>query len=338
MKKRRSIKNFFQGRSSVRRWFFGGGGQIHFDMTKYNFADAILLSIMKKVLNGLQSTDYFLPEDFDNEKNRKKLNQFKGLFFDNIEKVYSEYINNGAVYIYRDIETEELSFGDEETHTYKIESTSLKVMGKSDVDVLKEDLIHIDNILNAVSTSVKKLGVVTIMTPEAGNELPIDLDEETKKQYEKEISQDYGILSNQSPIKIMSRKFDISTINLAGATLRTNENLQTAVKIVCDTLEVPYEIVSAAIVGNPNQTGVYQEEAEKRLYKTVEKFVKMFVRFAEKNLNLKLDYEISEKPQENEKTKWEVNKLVLETLKQAEEKGYITNEEAKDEFLSFLNI
>ncbi len=334
LKRTNKIVNFFT--TSAKRWTYGRGGEISFDLTEYRFADAILLSIVKKVLNGLQSTNYFLPENFDTKENRKKLTQFNGLFLDNVERIYSEYVNNGCVYIKRNVKTEELEFGKEKDYTYKINSTALRLTGQSDREILKENLKHIDNILNAVSTSVQKLGVVTLLTPNF--EQPILFDEKDIKRYEEEISRDYGVLSTQSPIKIMSRKFNVNTINLAGATLRTNENLQTAVKIVCDVLEVPYELVSAAIVGNPNQTGVYQEEAEIRLYKTVEKFVKLFVRFAENNLNLKLDYEISDKPQENLKTEWEAKKLIIETLSQAIDKGLIQKDEAINEIESILNL
>ena len=86
--------------------------------------------------------------------------------------------------------------------------------------------------------------------------LPVMMDEADIKEFEQDLTKDYGTLDAQSPVKIMRQFFDVSTF-LAGADLRTNENLQTAVKS-CDVLEVPYEIVSAAIVGNPNQTGVYQ--------------------------------------------------------------------------------
>lgn len=333
----KAIKNTVQ-RFGVRRYSLSGG-TIGFDFTKFKFADAVFLSIIKKLLIGLQNTEYqLITNDLGIEK-QKLFNSFKNIFEDNIEQVVLLYLMNGIVYFKRDKINNHLTLTNNEYEaTYYIQSTTYKLYQKSDFEVLEDDLKHIDNLLNAVSTATERLGVLTILTPETSNVAPVMLREDDFKDLEKDIAKDYGILSNQTPIKVMRRKFDVNTINLAGANLRTNENLQTAVKIVCDVLEVPYEIVSSAIVGNPNQTGVYQVEAIKRLYDTVEKYVNVFVKFAEKDLNLKLDYTILTKPQDNVKTEWDAKRQVIETLNIAVDRGLVTPEQAKKEVNLYLNL
>ncbi len=324
-----SIRNFFK---RGRRWVYGAGGSLQMAFTSYNFADAIFLGIVKKVLEGLQNTEYFLIDDETASFQRKRLFvSFRILLENKIEQILISYIKEGVVHFIVNFETSEIELTDKERlATHSIYSTSMKALGTSDYEILKEDFEHIDNILNAVSTSVKRLGVLTILTPRAGEGVPVLMDEKDVKEFEEDISRDYGVLDHQSPIKIMRRSFDVSTISLAGANLRTNENLQTAVKIVCDVLEVPYELVASAIVGNPNQTGVYQEQGLIRLYKTVEKYISVFVKFAEKELGLKIDYDILTKPEEGLRTEWEAKEKVIDTLSKGMEKGLIDEDTAKE--------
>ena len=268
-------------------------------------------------------------------------NSFVNIFENQIEQVLIRYLQDGAVFFVRDFEDGIISLLDaryKEKATHAIYSTSYKLYGKSDTHILREDCQHIDNILNAVSTSVKRMGALVLLTPKDGNSLPVMMDEADIKEFEQDLAKDYGTLDAQSPVKIMRRSFDVSNISLAGATLRTNENLQTAVKIVCDVLEVPYELVSAAIVGNPNQTGVYQAEAADRLYKTVEKYVNIFVKFASKELNLEIDYNITTAPQKELKKEWEAKSLVVDVLTKAKASGLMDDIEAKEMFDVYFNL
>lgn len=334
---RKRIVNFFTGKH-----LYSSGGSISLELTKYKFADAIFLGILKKILEGLQNTEYYLIDGERVSPERKMLfNSFVNIFENQIEQVLIRYLQDGVVFFRRDFEDGTISLLDEKykgkaTHT--IYSTSYKLYGKSDTQILREDFQHIDNILNAVSTSVKRMGALVILTPRDGNSLPVMMDEADIKEFEQDLAKDYGTLDSQSPVKIMRRSFDVSNISLAGATLRTNENLQTAVKIVCDVLEVPYELVSSAIVGNTNQTGVYQAEAVDRLYKTVEKYVSVFVKFASKELNLEIDYNISTAPQKELKKEWEAKSLVVETLEKAKASGLMDDTEAKEMFDVYFNL
>ena len=334
---RKRIVNFFTGKH-----LYSSGGSISLELTKYKFADAIFLGIVKKILEGLQNTEYHLKDEGRISLERKKLfYSFVNIFENQIEQVLIRYLQDGAVFFVRDFEDGIISLLDarfKEKATHAIYSTSYKLHGKSDTQILREDFQHIDNILNAVSTSVKRMGALVLLTPKDGNSLPVMMDEADIKEFEQDLAKDYGTLDAQSPVKIMRRSFDVSNISLAGATLRTNENLQTAVKIVCDVLEVPYEIVSAAIVGNPNQTGVYQAEAVDRLYKTVEKYVNIFVKFASKELNLEIDYNITTAPQKELKKEWEAKGLVVDVLTKAKASGLMDDIEAKEMFDVYFNL
>lgn len=321
---RRIVNEFRYGVKRFPLWA-GSGGTLSWELTKYKYADAVLLAILKKLVEGLVNTEYSLISG-----NKKKFLAFQNIFEDNVENILIRLIIDGTIYFKEDassLEVIEDKFSKEADA--RLDSISMKLMNKSDQQILKDLFQHIDNILNAVSTSVKRLGSLTILTPEDPMHNPLILDEQEMKEYEEDLSKDYGVLDNQTPIKIMRRKFNVNTISLAGATLRTNENLQTAVKIVCDTLEIPYEVMASAIVGNPNQTGVYQEQAVVRLYNTVEKYVNIFVKFA-RSVGLEVEYNILTKPRAEEKTEWETKALILDTVMKAVSNVYMTPEQAQE--------
>ncbi len=323
----------------ITKWIFNRSGMINLEVTDYEFSDAVYISILKKILEGLQNTEYYLNKPNPTKEDEKLFNSFKNVFENNIEDVIINYLETGVISIYRDEESNRISLVDnDDKYTYQILSTVMKAKGLSDYEVVKPMLDHIDNILNAVSTSIKRLGNLTLLTPKTEDGLPVNMDEQELKEFEEDIMKEYGSLSTQSQIKVMRRSFEVHNINLAGAQLRTTENLQVAIKVICDEFEVPYEIISAAIVGNPNQTGVYQEEAVKRLYITIEKYVKMFVKFAEASLKLDISYNITTKPQDDEKVKWETIKNATETTSKLLEMGVVTEEEAKNIIRVKLNL
>ena len=55
---RKRIANFFTGKH-----LYFSGGSISLELTKYKFADAIFLGIVKKILEGLQNTEYHLIDE-----------------------------------------------------------------------------------------------------------------------------------------------------------------------------------------------------------------------------------------------------------------------------------
>jgi len=319
------MRLFNSKRNNLRRFKFslwGNGRAISLGIGNAKYSDVIYSSILELILEGLQNTKLFN----ETNSNSKLFTSFNSLFRDEHQKILIDLLELGEVFFL--LEDDTITISDNNNFNFRLTSNTYKGFGKSDFSILKDVLKYIDNILNASNTSIKRMGVLPIFTPKS--EFPIDLTDDELKEYEKDISTDYGILEDQTPVKFMRRPFDIATISLGGADLKYDMRLQTAIKIVCSKLRVPYELLPAAIIGNPNQSGIYQEMALIRLYNTVESYVKMFVNLAER-LGLTLSYDILTKPKKDEKVVWETKEKMAITLEKLMSLNLITQEEARDE-------
>jgi hypothetical protein len=92
-------------------------------------------------------------------------------------------------------------------------------------------LRFLDDVLNGSATVSKRLGAVVIASPKNLNSAPTAtvLTEEQKKKIEKDMRDDYGALSSQSNVMVLSSEMLWQTINLAGLDLRMQEKVKTAI-------------------------------------------------------------------------------------------------------------
>lgn len=317
MFKRVNILNFFKRN---KKGFFRSGGEIRNSLPDLPYSKAIIASTINPICDGLRNTELILKKG-----ERREFARFKHMFDTQGAEIYAKLYNDGIVYFSDD--DFRLTVSDKETR-YSLVSHNYQVHEESTAQLLKPHFKMINDILNASNTVVKRLGHLTLLTPKYDASVPVDLTENVVKEREREFNEDYGFLSEQTSLKILKHPYDITNISLAGVNFRFEEKLQAEIKIVAQTSSVPYEILAAAIVGNPNQTGVYQEQAEIRLHNTIEAVVKQFVALAEKIYGLEIDFNVLTKPQKNRLDEWKANKEIAETLKMLIEQGVITQEQA----------
>ena len=189
---------------------------------------------------------------------------------------------------------------DEAWRVYVMKSQTYKMVGKSDWDLCKPAIEFLDNTLNASNTSVKKLGAFVVASPETPSGAPtvVKLDPDDKKDMEKEISEQYGLLSRQKQIMLLPKGMKFQTVSLTNIDNKLTERVKLNVELIADRLKVPASQIAVidASAGKSLSNGGEVYEGDRLKYKTYERMLnKTFVTFAE-SLGLRVTYTIYNKP------------------------------------------
>lgn len=317
------LSGFAQRRSNVRRFPIGGYSGL--TISQHRFADVITATLLDMVCDNLAAVSWSL-QTGDSRTFVQFVDFFREHSDDVIQRLYSDgyaAVDRGEDGFFRLRDNVSTAEG---TADYVFYSADFKRYENSTAEILKPFLNYLDNIINAANTSIKRLGVMAFLMPHAdtyGNGLTAEeLDAEEKK-----LQTDYGILDDQKIIKITSHDYSLGVLNIGGASLQLDSRLQHVIKIICGKLRIPYELLPAAIIGNPNQTGVYQQEAMKRLFNLIFRYCEDFARFA-KAFGLAVDYDCVNAPHDYESQSEDLTAKILANLQAAEKAGYISHEEA----------
>ena len=168
---------------------------------------------------------------------------------------------------------------------------------------------------------------------EYGNTLtPEELEAE-----EARLQAEYGALSAQKVVKFFQHSYDLNVINIAGENLQLSDRFTQAIKMLCSKLKIPFELVPCAVLGNNNQTGVYQGEAVKRLYQTVAEWQSYIIDFCAA-VGFKVEAVNNAAPKDYEAEAEAARSAALANLRAATEAGYMTEEEARAEYRSLIGL
>ena len=189
---------------------------------------------------------------------------------------------------------------DEAWRVYVMKSQTYRMVDKSDWDLCHPAIEFIDNTLNASNTSVKKLGAFVVASPETPTGAPtaVKLDPDDKKDMEKEISEQYGLLSRQKQIMLLPKGMKFQTVSLTNIDTKLTERVRMAVELIADKIRVPASQISVidATAGKSLSNGGEVHEGDRLKYKTYERMLnKTFVALAE-YVGLKVTYTIYNKP------------------------------------------
>ena len=209
---------------------------------------------------------------------------------------------------------------------YVLRTADWRCYSKSTREILRPTLDYLNDICNAQQTTVKRLGRLVLLSPqmdEYGNKLT---DDELKDE-EKKLEQDYGLLSEQSVVKLLNHSYNVHDIDITGKSLTLETKERNVMRIICDKLGVPFELVAAALDGNPNATGIYQESAMRRLFVTVHSWCDLLSSLA-RQMGVEVEYYTPDAPQDYETAEEELNEKIVSNIKTAEDAGYLTHEEA----------
>ena len=292
------------------------------DITANEHAAAIYSGIVDLILSAIKRTRWVLVSGPADEWGAVSY-----FFEHNADTVTGQLINDGCVTLVKDGFSWQISEG---AGDYIMQSSDWRLRNVSTYTLLRPALDYLNNIVNAADTSIRRLGVMSVFSPksdEYGNTLsPSELIEE-----ERRFADDYGVLSSQRLVKFLSHGYDIQTINVAGADLQLTDRFTQAVKIICGKLKVPFELVPCAVLGNTNQTGVYQGEAVKRLYQTVAEWQQYFIDFAtSRGLEVRAENPLA--PQDYNAERVDIATKTLTTLQGAVSAGFLSQEEARAEW------
>lgn len=315
-----ALTDFIQSfrRYGVTRWRLGwwqGGGAL--TIGGQHYARAVYSAIIDKITIPLKGTTWQLQQG-----STADFAAFEYFFNHDSAELVARLIHDGVVRLHQEKGVITFANGGE----LVLHSADWAAYGQSTYDIIKSTLDYLDNILNASETSVRRLGRVILMSPESDIYGSKMTPEELKSEEDK-FQNDYGFLQDQHVIKILNYPYRIQEIDISGDKLNLDTRLQSAVKIICDKLGVPYELVAAAIVGNPNQTGVYQSEAQKRLYQTVHYYDDLFRDLA-RQMGLAVEWDTPDAPQDYSLDAEQLTKSIIENITAAEAAGYISHEEA----------
>lgn len=290
-------------------------------LTRHEFAAAIYSSVVDMILTGIRNTQWRLVAGPTAE-----WGYFELFLRTRGDEIVGRVIHDGSVAVSRDAGGLWDFTADGATADYTFRSTDLRLWGCSTYTILCPDLDYLNNIVNAANTSISRLGVMAVFSPKS-NEYGNKLTREELDVEEKRLQGDYGVLDAQKVVKFFSHSYDMNVVNLAGENLQLSDRFTQAVKMLCGKLKVPFELVPCAVLGNTNQTGVYQGEAVKRLYQTIAEYQAYLLDFC-RSYGYEVEAVNPQAPQDYATEAEDLRTKQINNILAAETAGYISHEEA----------
>lgn len=201
-------------------------------------------------------------------------------------------VGNGAVVI---------TAKDYRLFCYVMKSPVYADEARSDWDLCRPFVKFLDNTLNASNTACAKMGAFVVASPETPSGAPasVKLGPDDKKEMEKEISNEYGLLNRQRQIMLLPRGMRFDTISLTGIDTKMVERVKMCVCAIADRIKVPSNQIAIidAASSKTLANGTELREGDFNKYQSFERLLnRTFVKFAE-DLGLRVDYTIYNKPE-----------------------------------------
>ncbi len=258
-------------------------GVMGFRMARGKYSDALLSAIFKKIFKRLNLIDFTVTHKeplvvgmakyfLNNELNVAFAELFNNGFLLFLKKKDANGKLTGIKYIRKAQATQNLNEWTYEGQELEIfYSDTYEIFGMPDAVLLKDTLKAIDNSLNASQTVIKRLGAVIVGTPEQPTQNPqmVQIDKDTKELLEKDTQNDYGMLDEQKQFMFLRRPLKLQRIALGGKDLLITENVEMFIKILCDNMDIPYDVMAMS----GQSTFANQEQAEKSMQDTAEAFI-----------------------------------------------------------------
>ena len=275
----------------------GYNGVMGFRMTRGKYSDVLLMSVFKKIFKRLNLIDYTV-----NSPDAITTGSVSYFLNNEMSAAFAELFQNGFVlfhknptgvfkYIRKNKATQTPDgwfFNNEPLEAFY--SDTFEVFGMSDGVMLKDTLKAIDNSINAAQTIIKRLGVVIVGTPEQPSQNPqiVQIDDKEKDDMEKEIQSDYGMLDEQKQFLLFRRAMKLQRIALGGRDLLITETVEMFAKILCDSMNIPYDVMAMSGQSTFNN----MEQAEKSMQDTAEEFVSKIWTFL-KVMNIDFSWKVN---------------------------------------------
>lgn len=126
----------------------------------------------------------------------------------------------------------------ETQYFYVLLSPTYSQTGYSDYYWCKPFIKLADAALNSACTTSERLGAYIVLSPET-NDFGGTLTDAEKDAVEVELEKEYGALSKQKQVMLLSRTMRSQVVNLAGVDLRMQEKVKSAILGMADRLKIP---------------------------------------------------------------------------------------------------
>lgn len=189
---------------------------------------------------------------------------------------------------------------DKEFRVYVMQSSTLMLTGKSDMDILFPYLQLLDNVLNGTNTISQRMGAVVFLSPQQVSGAPTStvLLKGDKEAIENELGSKYGYLRGQKGVCVLPNAMKIDTINLATLDNKMAERVKIAVLAIADRIKVPANQV-AMIDANSSKSlsnGSELREGDMVKYRNFRNLLNSTFWLLAQDIGLQVDYTIENDP------------------------------------------
>lgn len=188
----------------------------------------------------------------------------------------------------------------EGVEVYVMKSPMYELKQISDRQLCRPWLDYIDSVCNTSDAVCRRMGAVVVVSPKAPSSYPTiaTLDEDEKKELEKQMQEQYGTLKNQSSVMVLPREMSFQTVSLAGLDAKASEKIRNAVLAICDRIKVPANQVALVDAQSSKSlsNGSELRAGDAMKYKSARRmFERTFVQMGN-TIGVRFDYSIDGEP------------------------------------------
>ena len=180
---------------------------------------------------------------------------------------------------------------------YVLKSPTYEQTGYSDHWHCRGYIAMLDAVFNGATTTAERLGAYVVMSPKQDAVGGIMLEKE-KKDLEKELQQDYGMLNRQRQIMVMPRPMDSAVISLANVDVRMKEKATLATLAIADRLKVPANQIALIDGGQAKSfaNGTEYREGDIAKYRSFRRLLNATFYDMAVELGLQVNYTLENEP------------------------------------------
>lgn len=154
-----------------------------------------------------------------------------------------------------------------------------------------------DAALNGATTTSERLGAYVVMSPET-NEFGGVITDKERDDLEKEMEKEYGALSKQKQLLLLSRPMKSQIVSLANVDLRMSEKVKAAVCGIADRLKIPANQIAFIDAQSSRSlaNGTELREGDLSKYRTFRRLIDATYYRMAKDFGLFVNYRLENEP------------------------------------------
>lgn len=178
-----------------------------------------------------------------------------------------------------------------------VQSPTFMQTGESDWYWCKPFVKLADAALNGATTTSERLGAYVVLSPESDNFGGVITDTE-REELEKELQAEYGALSKQKQMMLLSRPMKSQIVSLANVDMRMQEKVKAAVCGIADRLKVPANQIAFIDAQSSKSlaNGTELREGDLAKYRTFRRLVDATLYKMAHDLGIFVNYRLENEP------------------------------------------